>query len=292
LRRVRPDSPRALLGLYAATEVWIGIGGLGFLTPLLMDRISGGDPRRAGVAYAVNTVGCIAGPLVAGFVTLPALGERGSLVVLAAPLFVPALLPYFHEDFDGLLASPAAHVVVDDARRFLERSDQSFDMIVIDSPPPLAAAASSLLYSAEFYEIAARRLAPGGILQQWLPGGEPIGVAAVAKALASRFPHVRVYASMEGRGGGLHFLASEQPIPERTAAEAAGRMPPAAQADLIEWGPQTSAEAQLESMLKRKRSFQRLIDRAPDAPVLTDDRPLNEYYLMRQGWQAGRKSEE
>jgi hypothetical protein len=183
-------------------------------------------------------------------------------------------------------------VVVDDARRFLERSDQSFDVIVIDPPPPLAAAASSLLYSAEFYEIAARRLAPGGILQQWLPGGEPIEVAAVAKALASRFPYVRVFASMEGRGGGLHFLASAQAIPERTAAEAAERMPPRARADLVEWGPQTSAEAQLASVLKRQRSFRQLIDRVPDAPVLTDDRPLNEYYLIRQGWQAGWKSED
>jgi spermidine synthase/MFS family permease len=407
--------------LTGALRLAVGVGPfcaiLGFLTPWLMDRISGGDARRAGTAYAVNTVGCIVGPLVAGFVALPLLGERGSLVALAAPLFllsfwptrpanalaaprrsswlatgalaagaagaalvfltqdvqtrraagsqlrrdhtatviasgrgfqkrlevngtvitrltpitkmmthlplallsheprkgivlclgmgtsfrsmlawgidatvvelipsVPTLLPYFHADFSSLLQSPEAHVVVDDARRFLERSDQSFDVIVIDPPPPVAAAASSLLYSAEFYEIVARRLAPGGILQQWLPGDEPIVIAAAAKALASRFPFIRVFASMEGRGGGLHFLASEQPIPERTPAEAAERMPPAAKADLIEWGPQTSAEAQLASVLTRQRSFQRLIDRAPDAPMLTDDRPVNEYYLIRQGW--------
>ena len=39
----------------------------GFLTPLLVDRWSGGDPDRAGMAYAVNVVGCILGPLIAGF---------------------------------------------------------------------------------------------------------------------------------------------------------------------------------------------------------------------------------
>src|SRR5207249_4941513 len=44
---------------------------LGFLTPQLVDRHSGGDSARAGVAYAVNTVGCILGPLLAGFVLLP-----------------------------------------------------------------------------------------------------------------------------------------------------------------------------------------------------------------------------
>ena len=65
-----------------------------------------------------------------------------------------------------------------------------------------------------------------------------------------------------------------------------------AQADLIEWGPQSNAEDQLASVLKRQRSLQRLIDRAPDAPVLSDDQPLNEYYLIRQARQAGRKRED
>ena len=59
----------------------------GFLTPMLVDYFSGGDPHRAGSAYAVNVLGCILGPLVAGFWLLPHLGERWSLVVLSAPLF-------------------------------------------------------------------------------------------------------------------------------------------------------------------------------------------------------------
>ncbi len=44
---------------------------LGFVTPMLVDRWSGGDPDRAGSAYAVNVVGCILGPLVSGFLLLP-----------------------------------------------------------------------------------------------------------------------------------------------------------------------------------------------------------------------------
>src|SRR5438270_547452 len=39
----------------------------GFLTPMLVDYFSGGDPHRAGSAYAVNVLGCILGPLVSGF---------------------------------------------------------------------------------------------------------------------------------------------------------------------------------------------------------------------------------
>jgi spermidine synthase len=44
---------------------------MGFLTPMLVDRWSGGDPENAGSAYAVNVVGCILGPPVAGFLFLP-----------------------------------------------------------------------------------------------------------------------------------------------------------------------------------------------------------------------------
>jgi hypothetical protein len=52
-------------------RVVLGIGPftglLGFLTPMLVDRYSGGDPGKAGTAYAVNVVGCLFGPLLAGF---------------------------------------------------------------------------------------------------------------------------------------------------------------------------------------------------------------------------------
>ncbi len=60
---------------------------IGFLTPMLVDRSSEGDPDRAGRSYAVNVLGCIVGPLLAGFVLLPLFGERLSLLLLALPWF-------------------------------------------------------------------------------------------------------------------------------------------------------------------------------------------------------------
>jgi spermidine synthase len=71
------------------------------------------------------------------------------------------------------LASPNSTVVIDDGRRFLERTGQKFDVITVDPPPPVAAAGSSLLYSVEFYRLAASRLREGGILHHWIPGAEP-----------------------------------------------------------------------------------------------------------------------
>ena len=83
--------------LKGALRLALGIGpvcaAFGFLTPMLIDRWSRGDPDRAGRAYAINVVGCLLGPLAAGFVLLPFLGYRSSLVLLALPLFGVGLTP-------------------------------------------------------------------------------------------------------------------------------------------------------------------------------------------------------
>ena len=55
------------------------------------------------------------------------------------------------------------------AAAHLMRTDERFDVVTLDPPPPVEAAGSSLLYSVQFYNIVKKRLAPGGILAQWLP---------------------------------------------------------------------------------------------------------------------------
>ena len=383
----------------------------GFATPMLVDRESQGDPDRAGSAYAVNVLGCIVGPLVAGFLLLPFMGERLALVVLALPWFlisfssavsrddqhagarrrrivlagaaavagcilylttrgfedqfpharvlrdhtatviaagtgmekrllvngvgitnltpitkmmvhlplaledakplsalvicfgmgtthrsalswgirstavelvptVPRLFSYFHADGDQLMRSPQSRLIIDDGRRYMERSREQYDVITIDPPPPVQAAGSSLLYSVEFYSLARQRLKPGGILQQWLPGGDDATKAAVARALKQSFPHVRAFRSLELWG--VHFLASVQPIPSKSATELAGRLPARAVKDLLEWGPETRAEQQFDRVLRNEISIDQLITTAPDTPALQDNRPINEYYLLRR----------
>ncbi len=394
------DTLRVLLGVAPFAGV------IGFLTPMLVDRWSGGDPDRAGRAYAVNVVGCILGPLLAGFFLLPWFGEQESLLLLVLPwivmaislavraprrlvqataggfvvaafaLFfltedyeadfshrvvlrdstatviatgsgmdkqllvngtgmtsltpttkmmahmtlaslaepprnvliicfgmgttfrsviswnvpatavelvpsVPKLFTYYHPDGDRILASPLAHVVIDDGRRYLERMPQQYDAIIIDPPPPVPAAGSSLLYSRDFYEVAKRRLRRGGILQQWLPPeGDAADRAAVARALMDVFPYVRVYGSVDGEG--LHYFASMSPIPERTALEMVARMPANAVADMMEWGPARTPIQQFDVMLSNPSSPTELIARSPSTPALQDDRPVNEYNLLRE----------
>ncbi len=372
---------------------------LGFVTPMLVDEYSEGDPRRVGTAYAVNVLGAIAGPVLAGFVLLPFLRERWALLVVLSPFFilgarpsarasllpllaalllavvtrdfedgwprktvrrdatatvvavdadqyrnkrlfingigtttlspttkvmvhlplllstrppssglvicfgmgtsfrsmmswgiattvvelvpsVPKMIGIFHKGGPELLRSPSARVVVDDGRRFLERSREFFDVIVVDPPPPEEAAGSSLLYSREFYALARRRLTPGGILQQWHMGEDPATLASVARALRQEFAYVRVFGAIEGRG--FHFLASDSPIADVSASVLARRLPPKAERDLLEWGPYGDARQQLGAILSREIPLEELLRPYPSVPALDDDRPFNEYFFLRR----------
>jgi len=192
---------------------------------------------------------------------------------------VPALFWYYHADGPELLKSPHSHVVVDDGRRFLERTTGQYDVIVIDPPPPIGAAGSSLLYSREFYAAAQKRLRPDGILQQWFPGGDTMTTVAIARALRESFPYVRAFVGIGGWG--IHYLASRQPIPDRSAADLAKRMPASAAADLVEWGPFPTAEQQFAAVLRSEVPVNRFLATDKDVPAMQDDRPVNEYSLLR-----------
>jgi hypothetical protein len=194
---------------------------------------------------------------------------------------VPKLFTYYHPDGGPLLASPRAHVVIDDGRRFLDRSAEKFDAIILDPPPPVNAAGSSLLYSRDFYALAKQHLAAGGILQQWLYDGDDADHAAITRALLDDFPYVRVYQSMWGDRS-YHFLASMSPIPDRNAEQLLARMPANAIADMMEWGPAKTPEKQFDLLLSREVTPQSLIALAPRTPDLQDDRPINEYNLLRK----------
>jgi predicted membrane-bound spermidine synthase len=390
-------------------RVFLGVapfaGVVGFLTPMLVDRWSRGDPDRAGRAYAVNVVGCILGPLLSGFVLLPLVGEHVSMLLFALPWFamaflrpqgreirmgarvtayaivaaafvtffltkdyetfypqrevlrdstatviatgtgmqkrlivngqgmtvltpvtkmmahltlaslsqpprnaliicfgmgttfrsamawgipvfsvelvpsVPRLFSYYHADGAEVLASPLAHLVIDDGRRYLERTSEKFDAIIIDPPPPVQAAGSSLLFSKEFYALAKQHLQPGGILQQWLAEGDDAILASVAEALQESFSYVRVYRSVTGAG--WHFFASMSPIPERTATELVARMPARAVADMMEWGPARTPTEEVQRVLSQELTTGQMIALSPATPALQDDRPINEYFLLR-----------
>jgi spermidine synthase len=382
---------------------------LGYLTPGLIDEYAGGNPTRAGRAYAINVLGCIVGPLLACYLLLPWFSERHSLILLNLPFLVfciqlrrgfssrlnwalPAILGlalawslFGTEDFEGMLQktipkgavvrrdytatvisfgegkgrfllvngigmtllSPVTkfmvhlplafhkekpesalvicfgmgttyrsamswdidttavelvpsvtkafgyyhadaarfvnttngHIIIDDGRRYLNRTDKKFDVIVVDPPPPPQAAGSSLLFSREFYDLARQHLKPGGILQMWFPGDDETATCqAVVRSIHESFPYLRCFPSVEGWG--VHMLGSMEPIEQLEAEQMASRMPVSARQDLLEWNDVKDAPAYLGQVLSKE--YPASYNLNPDATIqVTDDKPYNEYFLLR-----------
>lgn len=186
--------------------------------------------------------------------------------------------PYYHDDAEQVLRNPKGEIVIDDGRRFLARTRDSFDVILIDPPPPLNSAGSSLLYSTEFYQAAKRRLKPEGILQAWMFCDPGRLEAALLRPVTEVFPYVRCFTSLEGWG--LHVLASNKPLAQFTPAELAARLPPKAQDDLIEWDSKGTVVGYFEKILGSERNPQTILEANPGVKV-TDDEPYNEYFLLR-----------
>jgi spermidine synthase len=174
---------------------------------------------------------------------------------------------------------PGGRVVIDDGRRFLQRDRETYDVITLDPPPPVEASGSALLYSTEFYVLATSHLTTRGLLQQWFPGGETKIYDAVYGALARSFAHVRVYRSVEGWD--FHFLAADHPGAISSPGQAIARMPSAARTDLLEWFPGQSLVSVIGRLLNSEVSTADQ-NRRPGELDISDDRPINEYYLLRR----------
>jgi spermidine synthase len=186
---------------------------------------------------------------------------------------------FYHADAPRFINDPNGHIIIDDGRRYLNRTDKKFDVIVVDPPPPSQAAGSSLLFSRDFYELAKKHLKTGGIIQMWFPDdNDPETRQAVLRSIYESFPHVRCFSSVEGWG--MHMLASMEPIESIDAQQLTARMPENAKNDLVEWDDSKNTAAYLERVVTREILIPLTLN--PDAQIqVTDDKPFNEYYLLR-----------
>src|SRR6266705_4448739 len=99
-------------------------------------------------------------------------------------------------------------------------------------------------------------------------------------SLQESFPNVRVFVSIMDYG--FHFLASLSPLPSTPTGLLASRMPVSAVTDLLEWGPESSAERQFASVLNREVSVDQMVAKFPNVPAMEDNHPVNEYYYLRR----------
>jgi spermidine synthase len=208
---------------------------------------------------------------------------------------------FYHADAARFVNDPNGHIIIDDGRRYFRRTSKKFDVIAVDPPPPVSAAGSSLLFSKEFCALARQHLKPNGILQMWFPDGIPVkthirtdvigdtliwfsgrkavAAQAVIRSLQESFPYVRCFPSVERSG--VHLLASMDPIEIPTLEQLAARMPAGAKNDLLEWDTSGDLPAYLGLVVSQEIPIKNILN--PDPKIqITDDNPLNEYFLLRQ----------
>lgn len=176
----------------------------------------------------------------------------------------------------GVLNNPKVHVVYGDARELVLTNREQYDIISSEPSNPYRAGIASLM-TVEFYEAAARRLAPGGIFAQFLQAYEidSATLRVVYATLGTVFPNVETW---ETKRGDLLLVGSMQPVPYDAAAlRARLQQEPYGPAALRVW-----RAANLEGVLAHYAAGpSTALALAEGARANTDDRAVLEYGFAR-----------
>lgn len=179
-------------------------------------------------------------------------------------------LPEMHR---GAFDDPRTEVRHEDARAYLERSREGFDLIVSDLPEPLEAGPACLLYTREFYQTVHDRLTPSGTLtmQAGMTKACELGFfTTIHRTLRDVFPVVagyQAFVSCFGTPWGF-IVASRKTDPRSQDAATVDRLIAERVRGTLEyWDGETHRHA---------FALPRHIRRALEAPtrVVTDAHPL------------------
>ncbi len=202
---------------------------------------------------------------------------------------VPTMFGHYYQDAAAVLANPNGRLLIADGRNHVELTDRTYDVIVTDPPPPIESAGVSVISSREYYAAGRARLNPGGVMMQWIPWGQTLDeFKAHVRTFSSVFPNV-LFAFGPG-GYGLFMLGSDQPI---------SFDPGNIQAVLGRPGVAADISSAFDSPIKDPRDVAGWVKRisslvwisgdavprfAGPGPLITDDRPLPEYFLLRHAF--------
>lgn len=182
------------------------------------------------------------------------------------------LAPLFEPINHHFQRQPQVEAIAGDARHYLLTRDSTFDIITFEPPPPQDAGIVNL-YSREFYQLAKRRLAPGGMVTQWVPldlSREALPRMMI-RTMMAEFPYVSLWipSRMEGV-----VIGSMEPLKVDLAGWRRRMSAPGLRADLEAIGFR-SPEDLAATFVAADHALERLVG---DAPIVTDDRPRIEYF--------------
>ena len=200
-------------------------------------------------------------------------GFRHVHVAEIAPGILAAARFAFSRTNYSVLDQPNVTVNLEDGRNLLLLQDQQYDLITMELTSIWFAGATNL-YSQDFYKLAAQRLRPGGVLQQWiqLHHTSPREVASTLLTMRSAFPFVSFWWIGDQ---GIAVGSREPQVVRKTGLDAAQRV-------LARTGlpPQTLC-AIAQSRLLAPEDVDRLRKVATAAVINTDRNRWIEYQTPR-----------
>lgn len=228
------------------------------LLPLL---IHAGEPRSALV------IGFGTGITAGAMLRYPGL-ERPVVAELLPEVLAAA--PLFKGNYDAV-QDPRLDIRLRDGRRELLRSNERYDLVTLEPPPPSAAGVVNL-YSRDFYQLAASRLQPAGLLAQWLPlpTQNDEDTRALVRSFIDVFPHASLWTTEFHE---MLLIGSLQPLQLDVPRIIQRFSLPSVASTLAEVGID-SPQALLATWITDRAGLARY---AGNAAVVTDDQPRIEY---------------
>jgi spermidine synthase len=156
---------------------------------------------------------------------------------------------------------------VDDARDFLSTTSDRFDVITADIIQPTHAGAGGL-YSREYFTRVRNRLKEGGLVLQWVGQREDTAYKLIARTFLEVFPHTTVWVDGTLLVGTVRPLHVSRAAFERQLAVSDTRV-------ALEAVGLTSTDALAGWFTANADALRAFVGAGT---VLTDDRPLVEYY--------------
>lgn len=206
-------------------------------------------------------------------------GARVDVVDINASVL--AFAPWFERTNRGVFRDPRARLILDDGRNHLLTTGESYDIVTSEPMPPTHAGVVNL-YSHEYYVLARQRLAPGGLLVQWLPFHlvESREASDILRTVRSVFPETTLWLhSLTG----LIVARAEGPVRIDWLRLQQAWSQPSLAAELARLGlPRPEALTQL--YMAGSDGVGLL---AEGGRVVRDDRPTLEFHPLRhklQGW--------
>jgi spermidine synthase len=181
--------------------------------------------------------------------------------------------PQFKKENHDVLNNPKVNIVLQDGRNHLLTTQKQYDVITGEPPPPRTAFTVNL-YTQDFYEQAKKRLKPGGIIAQWVPlhSQSASEVDMHFKTFLSVFPHAIAWMSVANE---ILLIGSDQPI-EIDFLKLRERLKEPAVKEALAAIHINSAASLLANIWFLEDEMHRLSE---DQPIITDNRPLIEFYL-------------